>query len=290
MTTVAFLLVLSSAVCHASWNVLLKRSEHKVPFLWSLTSVSFVAFLVPAVVYAFVDGVDWRGAGFGATSGVLHAGYGLSLARSYQLGDLSTVYPISRGMGPALIPLVAVLLLDERVSSWAGVGIALVVIGVLLVQTESDRLHDLLQHLRGLGRPAIAVALLTGAFITTYSLWDKKSLDFLAPVTLNQFSLTGYVVLLAPLVFQDRGAALRREWRERGWSIVAAGVLAPLAYILVLVALTTSRVSYVAPAREVGIALGALLGVLLLGEGYGVVRVVGSALIVTGVLTLGLAP
>jgi uncharacterized membrane protein len=52
----------------------------------------------------------------------------------------------------------------------------------------------------------------------------------------------------------------------------------------------TSRVSYIAPAREVGIVLGTAMGVLLLGEGYGLTRIWGAALIVAGCITLGLAP
>jgi uncharacterized membrane protein len=71
---------------------------------------------------------------------------------------------------------------------------------------------------------------------------------------------------------------------------VAAGFLAPLGYTLVLIALTTSKVSYVAPAREVGIVLGTAMGVLWLGEGYGLTRIWGSALVVAGVITLALAP
>ncbi len=289
MTTAAFSLVLVAAAAHASWNFLLKRSEHKVAFLWSFTGVSFVAFLVPAIVYAIIDGIGARGVAFGVASGGLHAAYGLLLSYGYQVGDLSAVYPISRGMGPALIPPAAVLLLGEHVSGWAGLGIALVVIGVLLVQAQTDEPRELLQHLRGLGRPAIVSALATGVLITTYSLWDKKALDYLSPVTLNQFSIGGYVFLLWPLAYRAR-QPLREEWRARGWTIVAAGVLAPLAYILVLVALTTSRVSYVAPAREVGIVLGALLGIVLLHEGYSRARIAGALLIVAGVLTLGLAP
>ena len=72
--------------------------------------------------------------------------------------------------------------------------------------------------------------------------------------------------------------------------MIAAGILAPVAYIMVLVALTTSQVSYVAPVREVGIVLGALMGVVFLGEGYGRFRLAGSVLIVAGVIVLGLAP
>jgi len=290
VTGVAFGLVLASAVSHASWNFLLKRSDHKVAFLWSLSIVSFVVFLIPAAIFAYTDSIGWQGVVFGLVSAVLHGAYGLALARGYHLGDLSVVYPIARGMGPALIPIVAVLLLGESISGWGALGIGLVVLGVLFIQLQSLHPRDIIRPIQNMGGPATAVALLTGVLITTYSLWDKKSLDYLAPVTLSQFSMAGYVFLLPPIALRAERSSIATEWRERGSSIISAGVLAPLGYILVLVALTTSRVSYVAPAREVGIVLGALLGVLLLGEGYGRIRIFGSLLIVAGCLTLGFAP
>jgi drug/metabolite transporter (DMT)-like permease len=290
MTGVAFALVLASAVTHASWNYLLKRSTHKVAFLWSMALVSFVVFLIPAIVSLAIDGIDRNGIAFGCGTAVLHGAYGLSLARGYQLGDLSVVYPIARGMGTALIPLAAVLLLDETISPWGGAGIGLVVLGVLFVQLQSLHPRDLRRPLSNMGGPATLVAILTGLFITSYSLWDKKALDYMSPVTVNEFSMIGYSLVMPVLVFREGTAALRAEWRE-GWrNILAAGVMAPVGYVLVLVALTTSRVSYIAPAREVGIVLGAVLGVLLLGEGYGRIRIFGSLFIVAGVLTLGLAP
>ena len=88
------------------------------------------------------------------------------------------------------------------------------------------------------------------------------------------------------LLLAAGAGGVRTEWRLRGRSIVTAGILVPLAYTLVLAALTTSQVSYVAPVREVGIVIGAFLGVVFLGEGYGITRVLGSALIVGGVLGL----
>ncbi|HET8944416.1 MAG TPA: EamA family transporter [Dehalococcoidia bacterium] len=117
-----------------------------------------------------------------------------------------------------------------------------------------------------------------------YTLWDKAALDYVSPVTLNGFSMAGHFMVLTPLVLAAGVAGVQSEWRLRGSSIVAAGVLVPLAYTLVLVALTTSRVSYIAPVREVGIVIGAFLGVVFLGEGYGITRVLGSGLIVAGVI------
>ena len=290
MTTAAFLLVFTSAFCHASWNFLLKRSDHKTAFLFSLGTVSFAVFLIPAVVATSIEGIGTRGLMFGVVTALLHGVYGLSLSRGYQMGDLSTVYPISRGMGPALIPLAAVIFLGERTSLTAGFGIALVVLGVYAINTEAGGLGDLVRPLRALNRPATRVALLTGALIATYSLWDKAALDDLSPLTLNQFAMAGHALILAPIALQNGGRAVRHEWRERRMSILAAGVLAPLAYVLVLAALTTSRISYVAPTREFGIVIGAMLGVMLLGEGYGRWRIAGALTILAGVLTLALAP
>lgn len=290
MTTVVFFLVIGSAFSHATWNFLLKRSDHKIAFLWSLGAVSFVLFLIPAVVFILIEGIGARGVMFGVVSALLHGAYGLSLSRGYQLGDLSAVYPISRGMGPALVPLAAVLLLDERVSVAAGFGIALVVFGVYAANLEPRSVGDLLQPLRALGRPATRIALLTGALIATYSLWDKAALDHLSPITLFQFAMAGHVLVLAPLALRNSAGPVRSEWRERRGSVLVAGLLASAAYILVLFALTTSRISYIAPTREVGIVIGAVLGVRFLGEGYGAWRIAGALLILAGVLALGLAP
>ena len=290
MTTAVFLLVLGSALCHASWNFLHKRSGHKVAFLWSFAAVAFALFLVPAVIAAAVEGIGWWAVFFGVGTALLHGVYGLALSRGYHIGDLSSVYPIARGMGPALVPLGAVIILDESVSVAAGFAIALVVFGIYILNVEAFSLRDLAQPIRNLARPAGRVALLTGGLIACYSLWDKAALDYLPPLTLNQFAMAGHALVLAPIVLLDPARPAAAEWRENRRAVIAAGILSPLAYLLILVALTSGRIAYIAPAREVGIVIGAVLGVLFLGEGYGVWRISGAALIVAGAFTLGLAP
>lgn len=290
MTAAAFGLVVASAFAHAGWNFLLKQSGHKLVFIWSLGLVAAAILLIPAIAFAVADGMGPAGLLFGAVSGLIHGIYGLTLARAYHVGDLSTVYPVSRGMGPALIPIFAILLLDERVSAPAGVGIALVVLGIAALHMNERLWRDIKHPARALTSRATQMALVTGALIATYSLWDKAALDHLPPVTLNGFSMAGHFLVLTPLVALSGANAVRAEWRTGGRRILAAGVLSPLAYTLVLVALTTSRVSYVAPVREVGIVLGAWMGVVFLAEGYGSARLLGSALIVAGVLMLAVAP
>jgi drug/metabolite transporter (DMT)-like permease len=292
MTSVALLLVLGSALCHASWNFLLKRSEHKVAFLGMAGIVATLTLLLPAITVVSLNGIGRSAVALGLVTACLHGVYGLSLARGYRLGDLSSVYPVSRGVGLALIPVAAALLLDETISGWAVLGIMMIAIGVYALHIEPETWRDIAAPLRAINGPAGRAALLTGGLIAIYSLWDKHALDELSPVVLNQFAMTGHALItttVAVAAVRSLGD-LRWEWRSRAGSIIAAGVLIQLAYLLVLAALETSRVSYVAPSREVGIVFGAALGVVFLSEGFGVWRIWASLAIVAGVVALALAP
>jgi drug/metabolite transporter (DMT)-like permease len=78
--------------------------------------------------------------------------------------------------------------------------------------------------------------------------------------------------------------ALRLQRR----AVLAIAILSPGADILVLAALTIAPVSYVAPAREMSILFGALLGLRLLGESDAPRRLAGATAIVAGVAALAL--
>lgn len=290
MSTVALLLVISSGACHATWNLLLKQSDHKVTFFASASLVGSLLFLPLAIGIAIADGLGTTGVLLGCVTASLHGVYGLSLSRGYQLGDLSTVYPVARGMGLALVPVFAAILLGEHVSAIAVGGIALIGAGVYSIHVELHSMRDLLAPVRSLNTPAGRAAMMTGGLIACYYLWDKNALKELSPVVLNQFGMIGHFLVLSLVVLRQRARNVGVEWKERRSSILLAGLLLPLAYILVLAALTTSRVSYIVPAREVGIVFGTVFGVVFLREGLGGARVWAALLILAGVLTLAIAP
>jgi drug/metabolite transporter (DMT)-like permease len=123
-----------------------------------------------------------------------------------------------------------------------------------------------------------------------YTLWDKHGVDALAvPAILYHWS--GDVVRAAVLtpVALRRKAEAARFWRRHRAEVLGVAVLAPLAYILVLSALSFTPASYVAPSRELSIALASALGVFLLKEGDGRRRLTAAAVIVAGVVALALA-
>lgn len=104
---------------------------------------------------------------------------------------------------------------------------------------------------------------------------------------LDWFSGTARLLFLLPFMAPRHGR-VREAMRGRWWLAAAVGVLSPLGYILVLMALRMGApLSFVAPAREMSMMLGALLGLLVLREQVGIWRLGGCVALAAGVLALG---
>ena len=66
-------------------------------------------------------------------------------------------------------------------------------------------------------------------------------------------------------------------------------MLSPLAYVLVLFALTRAPISLVAPVRESSVVIGALLGASVLKEGQLARRLIAASAIAIGIAALALS-
>jgi drug/metabolite transporter (DMT)-like permease len=285
MPIAALALVLAAAGVHATWNFLTKASADPLVFSWAFAAAAALLYLPLVLLVAPLAPVPLEGWRFVAGTVLLHLGYFVALAAAYRAGDLSLVYPVARGSGIALVPLVGALALGERVTLGGALGIAAIVAGVVSVH-----LGDLARFglRRALAAPGLRLALLTGAFIAAYSAWDKAAVALVAPPLYNYAIFAGLAVSLAPYVLLRRRAVLVGEWRERRRAVLLAAVCSPLSYLLVLFALTFSPVSYVAPAREVAVVIGALLGVAVLKEPHPGARLLGAALVAGGIALLTL--
>ena len=291
MTGLALVMVLSSAVAHASWNFLLKRGTNQLVFMW-WSQVAMVVLLLPvALVLAWRYPIVYPGWWFVLGTALLHILYFFFLAGGYTHDDLSVVYPISRGMGPTLVPVLGVLVLRETVTPLAIAGIVAVVVGIYTVYWWGRVPQILRDPFKLLKEPGTRYALLTGLVIAMYSLWDKVGVRYVTPFLYLYLMILGVSISLAPYVLQAHGVrVMRAEWRANAGGIVATSLLMFLAYGLVLTAFQFSRVSYIAPAREVGIVIGVLLGTIVLREPFGRGRLLGSSLIVAGLVLIALAP
>lgn len=285
MSPLALALVLAAAFIHASWNLITKRVGGGPPFLWLAAVCTVVMYAPLAVGVVLLTGprLDGAAAVFFAGSALLHTTYFLVLQRGYSVGDLSLVYPLARGTGPLLSTTAAILFFGERPSALALVGVLLILGGVVgLVSGPQLRLG--MQS-----RQALGYALLTGALIACYTLWDKHAVSvlLLPPLLLDYSTNVGRAVALAPFAWRRREAT-RELWRTRRWSVLGMALLNPLSYILVLTALVTTPVSYVAPARELSILIGTIFGSTLLAEGDTARRLAAAGAMVLGVIALAL--
>jgi drug/metabolite transporter (DMT)-like permease len=285
MTLSALSLILSAAVLHASWNFCAKRAGGGLPFVY-VTSLIIGALYAPALVgYHHWHPIifSWTAVAWIVCSGGLKTSCALLLQRGYRTGDFSLIYPLARGTGPLLATVAAVALLGERPGPVAVAG-GLLIVGSVFFMTGGPRLfHESRAHLRS----ALKQGVIIGAFIATYTVWDRHGVGALGipPVYYDAGTAATQLVLLTPFAWRRRhevAAVARTQWRY------AAGVatLSPLAYILVLTALSFTAVSYVAPAREISIVIGAFLGARVLGEADSRRRLLAAVGVTVGVIAL----
>jgi drug/metabolite transporter (DMT)-like permease len=279
---VALALVLVSAGLHATWNLLAKRAGGGPAFACAafLSSALLLAPFAAGEVIAGAHPGGLAALGLMAGSGCLHAAYFALLQRSYAVADLSLAYPVARGTGPLISAAIAVTVLGERPSALAVAGILLVA-GSILVLAGSP-----LTLLRD--RPAgLGAALACGCTIAAYTVWDKESISGadLPPIAY----LFGTMVVAGLVLFPfARSARLRQVWTTSRSALIGTAVFSPTAYLLVLYALQSAPVSYVAPARELSVVAGALLGARALGEPAGTRRVGAAIAIAVGLFCLAL--
>lgn len=282
MSTTALGLVMAAALIHAGWNALAKRAGDPLAFLWCAGVVGTLLYL-PGVLYVLREtGFPWAALPFVVATVILHSAYFFTLGRAYRSGDLSLIYPVARGLGVALVPILAFLTFDERLSPVGALGVALVVLGILSLQRR-ERWSP-----ARLLAPGTGWALATGLIIATYSLVDKAGVARLHPLPYVGLMEAGACLVLMPALLSRRDA-LRHEWRADWRTIVAAGVMSPGGYLLVLFAFQLSKAGYVVAGREVSIVFSALIGSLWMGEGAVGRRLAGAAVVAAGVLCVALA-
>ena len=285
MTATALVLVVAAAVLHAGWNALAKRGGDPIAFLWLASFVATPALLPWGARELAVSGLPWRAVPFVAGTIVLHALYFYALGRAYGTGAYSLVYPIARGLGVALVPVGAWALLGERLSPLGVAGIALVILGVVVLHRIGRAPARVVRAAVG---PASAWAVVTGLSIASYSLVDKAGVTRLHPVPYMLLMEAGAAVALAPLMWRRLGVA-RAEWAANRWTIVATGVMSAAGYTLVLFAFQLSKAGYVVASRELSIVLSALIGSLLLREGRLSPRLAAASIVLAGVACVALA-
>ena len=280
----AVMLVMSSGLLNAVWNLFAKQSRHKVVFLWSFQWIAFAAFMPWALFALQHHPVVLAGWLLLLVAASVHGAYVILLSLTYSAGDLSSVYPLMRGTSPLLVPILGILLLGEHLSSLGWLGVGAVVTGIMVLGGWLSPAR--LSMTRSRVPKSTWLALTVGLLIVAYTTLDKVTLHYVPAVALNDGSnLTN---LIALSWWALRSGAIKTEWSTNWKTIVATGILSPGGYLLFLLALRLAPVTQLAPMREMGIVFATLLGLVMLKEREGRKRMIAAGLITAGAILLGL--
>jgi len=273
MSATALGLVLFAALMHASWNALVRGGSDRA---LTLAGVAATHAVVGAVFLSIAEPPARESWPWLITSALVHYIYYWLLFRAYREGDLSQVYPISRGMSPALVTLGALVLIGETLSPLGFAGVALVSCGIGLLAFSS----------RGKGKAPLWFAVALGLMIALYSVSDGIGIR-------ASDSLMGYMgwlflsEALVPLVVM--GNRLRQgqamPLKVLGLGLVG-GLLSVAAYGIVLYVKTIAPIGAVSAVRESSVIIAALIGVFVFGEGPARLRLIAAAVVAAGVIAL----
>lgn len=285
MTSDLFIFVLLSAILHAIWNFVARRNAGNLTIFWWSLWISCVLLLPFVAGVATAQGIHefqvmlQTGAFFILTTGIIHSFYFLLLARAYEHGEISVIYPVARGSGIGLTGFLGWLLLGESLALIGIIGICLICFGILSMGASVIRQKNFAKQ--GFGS-----ALGVGATIVSYSLVDKVGVSFVHPIVyiFGMFLLSA--ILITPIVvLRDRGRLFHQlieTWRP----IMLISVGSTGAYLMILFAMTVGEVGYIVALREFAVVIGAVLGVVFLKERITLLKVGSVLMIVFGLILI----
>ena len=270
-------IVLFAELLHASWNAMAKSGGSP---LYSVASYRLFCGLV-CLPFLFLLPLplaeSWP---MLLASTLIHTVYYYTLARSYQSGDLSQVYPLFRGFAPVLVLVGALLLAGERLTTGAVIGIGLVSAGLISITFSGGALGRI-------SSPALAWGLATSVTIAAYTVADGMGVR----VAGNPFSYILWLFVLEPipvglwLLYCDRWG-WATYMRAKPGKITLGATAAATAYALVIYAMSVAPMALVSSLRETSVIFAALIGTLLFREPFGKQRILAAGLVCVGVVLI----
>jgi drug/metabolite transporter (DMT)-like permease len=245
-------MMIASGSIHAVVNAIVKGGRDKAAGR-ALTDGAAALILLPALPFVPLPHGAW---GWLAASTIVHAVYLFALVRAYERADLSSAYPVLRGIAPVLTALVTIGLLGEPASTADVVGIALIGGAMFLLVVG-----------RHLDRGSLGWSLLTGAMIAVYTVIDAQGVRA-APQAASYivwlFVLMGAVT--PPMFAIATRGGIFRSAREQWRPGAIAGALSIVTYGLALAAYSLGPTAPLAALRETGMVTALAIAIFALRE------------------------
>jgi drug/metabolite transporter (DMT)-like permease len=291
MALVPILLIAFSALAHAYWNFLTKRVEATQAFLALSVLASVILFLPVFIAVGIPSPLPPLKYGWLILVAATYAPvFFFFLGNAYKRGNLSLVYPVTRAGQLFFLPILGLIFIGERIDWLGGAAMALIIVGIFIIQLERLDRQSVGELLAGAFQPAMGYAILAALAAAAYVLWDKYALNFL-PVFFYNYVYTAIsgVVYCLWVASRTSPRALTDEFRRHPREILLVGLFSMVGYLLVLFALQTDKASYVIALRQLSIGMSALMGKFWLDERFSGHRWAGLIVLLGGCVLVSLA-
>jgi len=279
MSLYVFVAVLAAAALHAGWNAVVKLGADGYQSILAMSVAQGIIGLVMIAVFPLPNPAGawpWL-----LATAIVHTFYKLFLAAAYERGDLSRVYPISRGSAPVMVAIFSIFILSEAVATQQYAGIFLVGIGIMLMA-------------RGIWSGGEATSLLPYAVYAaictaTYSVIDglgARIAGSASAFTGWLFFLDAVLVTLATVIWRGRRVIpnTRRMWTMGS----IAGTMSLGAYWIVIWAMTVAPIPLVTALRETSVLFATAIGIIWMGEPAHRSKIIAACLILAGIIAIRL--
>jgi len=280
--TLGPLLLLFSALLHASWNAIAKSAPDKESFLFSTIFLSGILTWITVLTFGVFDIPSQNAWAMAVLSGIFEGLYFLTLAKALQESSLGQSYAIMRGGAMVLVWVFSSLFLSERAATVQYVG-ALFIFGGIVAMNFRELKAGGFSIWRG-----NLWAFLSAIFIAGYHLCYHRALVQKADP--RSLFLVAMVVSL-PFLFWD----LRRQpWqrlaqtcRTRGVAVVITGCAATASFLIFLYGLRISAPGLAISLRNTSIFFAVVFSYFL-KETLSRAQILGACTIGVGAVLLSL--
>ncbi len=297
MDPINIALIFLSSLSHSLWNILTQTSQNSRYFsglkgLWII--------IMAALFFTFSDAPFYHPQIllWGVISGILHGVYILCLSRAYSTQDISYVYPIARS-APVFVPVFAFFLLGERLDPLTFFAIAAILTAIFTLHFEGHLISGFKNLYNAILHHDLRWAFYTLGMVVSYSLVDKKGMEvFFSHYPDQAFAngiifffleaVVGFTLYLIYLFAVNSRQDIISSWKGEWGKGLIGGVATLASYSLICVVLQFESVSAVVSLRQISVLMVVYWGCWKLGEPFGQQRLLAGAMIVAGVVLIGI--
>jgi len=280
MSVGVLLAVLFAAMMHAVYHAIVKTGGDKIAAIGCIATFEVIYGAIGSMIFAPPPLAAW-GWLLGAVA--LQTVYRLFTCYAYRLGDLSQVMPLARGTAPLLVTAGSAIWLHETLTTGQFFAIFLITAGIMtLALSRNSR-----------GRVDLAaggVAIASGIAVATYSIFDGVG----SRITGNSGSYVwwltltgGFAFLIPALILRPR--AMLETFRTRWYSGPLGAAFSAATYWIVVWAMTRAPIGMVSALRETAVIFAVIIGIVVLKERPGPVRLTAVTITALGIAFLKLA-